>query len=77
MLDANLNPALLAVRFHLPFRERMIARRADVNTTAKAADLGPRFGLDGAICAVGEHVRRRVGFVQNVIKRRSVTRSIR
>ena len=68
MLDANSNPALLAVRFHLPFRQRMIARRADLNTAAKAADPEPRFGLGGAICAVGEHLRRRVGFGQKPIQ---------
>jgi hypothetical protein len=42
----------------------MIARRADVDATAKAAGLEPRLSLGRAIGAVGEHVRKRVGFVQ-------------
>ena len=37
MLDTNSDAALLSVRFLLPLRERMIARRADVETAAKAA----------------------------------------
>src|SRR5665647_3035594 len=68
MLDANSNLALLPVCFLLPLCERMIARRADVDTTAKAMDLEPRLSLGRAIGAVGEHVRRRVGIVQKPIQ---------
>src|SRR3974377_2591314 len=46
----------------------MIARRADVDATAKAAGLEPRLSLGRAIGAVGEHVRRPVGFVQEPIQ---------
>src|SRR3974377_2222443 len=68
MLDANSNLALLPVCFLLPPVERMIARRADVDAIAKAAGLEPRLSLGRAIGAVGEHIRRRVGFVQNRIQ---------
>ncbi len=68
MLDASSDAALLSVRFLLPLRERMIARRADLDTAAKAAGLEPRLGLGSAIRAVGEHVRRGVGFVQKPIQ---------
>jgi hypothetical protein len=43
-------------------------RRADVDTTAKAAGFEPRFSLSRAIGAVGEHIRTRVGFVQKRIQ---------
>src|ERR1035437_8335581 len=46
----------------------MIARRADVDPAAKAAGLEPRLSLGRAIGAVGEHVRRRVGFVHKAIQ---------
>ena len=68
MLNANSNLALLPVCFFLPPRERMIARRAGMDTAAKAAGLEPRFGFGRTISAVGEHVRRRVGFVQKPIQ---------
>src|ERR1700674_5227995 len=68
MLDANSNPALLPVCFLLPLRERMIARRTDVDAAAKAAGLEPRLSLSRAISAVGKHIRGPVGFVQQPIQ---------